>query len=202
MSERRSNEAGFTLVEALVSLFVFSLIAAGSVMMLMQSVDSQRRVAAAHQELRELQTARALLAADMAQLVMRDVRQPGGARSPRFIGGDANQPLAFVRAQAEPDPEQGARTALTLVEYRFVDGAIVRASRADLDSGADEPAMAERVLISEAVNPRFQFFDGVQWTQQWVIAPRGGAAPKAVALVFETPRYGEVRIEAIVGLGA
>lgn len=200
MRKRAQRDSGFTLVEALVSLFVFSLIASGCVLMLMQSVDSQKRVSEAHQALRELQTTRALLAADMAQLVMRDVREANGQRRPAFIGGDADMPLAFVRASAEPDPERGVVTTLSLVEYRFLEGRIVRASRAELDAAAVSP-MAERVVLSAAANPRFQFFDGSRWLDQWLAPPGGGAAPAAVALVFETPRYGEVRIEVLVGLG-
>ncbi|HRO03442.1 MAG TPA: prepilin-type N-terminal cleavage/methylation domain-containing protein, partial [Terricaulis sp.] len=69
MTARAANDSGFTLVEALVSLLVFSLIASGCVAMLMQSVESQRRLGAAHETLRELQTTRALLANDLAQLV-------------------------------------------------------------------------------------------------------------------------------------
>ena len=200
MSARPPRDAGFTLVEALVSLFVFSLIASGCVLMLMQSVDTQRRVGDAHQALRELQTVRALLAADMAQLVLRDIREADGQRRPAFIGGDANAPLTFVRAAAEPDGEGAAITSLALVEYRIADGQLIRASRAELDVAGATP-MSERVVLSNAANPRFEFFDGAQWGEQWLVAPGGGAAPRAVALIVELPRYGEVRVEAIVGLG-
>jgi len=58
------------------------------------------------------------------------------------------------------------------------------------------------VLFAEASAAHFEFFDGAQWTEQWLIGPGGGAAPRAVALIVDLPRYGEVRIEAIVGLGA
>jgi general secretion pathway protein J len=201
MTKRAPRDGGFTLVEALVSLFVFSLIASGCVLMLMQSVDSQRRVGEAHEALREVQTARALLAADMAQLVMRDGREANGQRRAAFIGGDVDAPLSFVRATAEPDETRGVVTALALVEYRIVDGQVRRSNRANLETVGDAP-MSERILFAEASNARFEFFDGAQWTPQWLIGSGGGAAPRAVALIVDLPRYGEVRIEAFVGLGA
>ena len=182
MSARAQKDAGFTLVEALVSLFVFSLIASGCVAMLMQSVESQRRVGQAHEALRQLQTTRALLSDDLAQLVLRDVRELEGRR-PRFIGGDADAPLAVVRAGAEPGAARQASTALTLVEYRFADGQLIRASRGDLDSGAP---MAERVLMSDAGAPRFEFFDGTAWRENWLVGPGGGAPPRAVALIVQS----------------
>lgn len=198
MTARTANEAGFTLVEALVSLLVFSLIASGCVAMLMQSVESQRRVSAAHETLRELQTTRALLASDLAQMVLREVRGQDGARLPRFIGGDGAAPLQFVRARAEPGEAHARATALSLVSYRITEDAIIRASRADPDGGGE---MSERVMLSDVRNGRFEFFDGTVWREAWLVGPEGGAPPRAVALVFESARYGEMRLEAIVELG-
>nr|WP_281721933.1 type II secretion system minor pseudopilin GspJ [Nitrosomonas nitrosa] len=200
MSQTQSGESGFTLVEALVSLFVFSLIAAGSVLMLTQSVDTHRRVAEAEVSLREVQNVRLVLAADLAQYVGREVREPDGHGRPRFIGGDADTPLAFVRAAGEPDPERGARTRLALVEYDFEDGSIVRRTRTALDV-IEQQDMATRVLVADAGEARFEFFDGVTWREQWLAGSAGSSPPRAVALVFHSSRYGEVRIEALVGLG-
>jgi len=200
MSARPTSDAGFTLVEALVSLFVFSLIAAGSVLMLMQSVDTQNRVSAAQAELRQVQTARALLSADLAQYVGRQVREPESVR-PRFIGGDANTPLAFVRASGEPNPEHGALTSLALVEYDIVENTLVRRTRAQLDA-ATPATMAERVILRDIADVRFEFFDGTRWQAQWLVGQHSAVPPRAVALLFRTERYGEMRIEAPVGVGA
>ena len=52
MIAQHDREAGFTLVEALVSLFVFALVAGGCVAMLGQTVEAQGRVGDAQQELR------------------------------------------------------------------------------------------------------------------------------------------------------
>ena len=71
--------------------------------------------------LRELQTARALLASDLAQVVPRGVQEADGRFRPRFLGGDADTALAFTRAAAEPDAEAGANTSLAFVEY-VIDG--------------------------------------------------------------------------------
>lgn len=193
-------DAGFTLVEALVSLFVFSLIAAGSVLMLTQSVTSQRQVGEAQAALREVQAARALLSADMMQIAERPTRGPDGRARPHFIGGDADSPLMLVRAAAEPDRGLGARTALVLVEYHFRDGAITRSSRAGLDQAGGGADAGERVIVADAGDPHFEFYDGVEWRREWLSATRGAPPPRAVALVFNSRRYGPMRIEATSGL--
>lgn len=194
-------DSGFTLVEALVSLFVFSLIAAGSALLLTQSVQSQRRVAEAHEAVRELQTTRAVLAADLAQLVERGVREADASRRAHFVGGDADTPLAFVRASAEPDGVGGVITTLALVEYKFTEGGVERTSRSVLDPRAPAES-SRRVLIGAADQPRFEFFDGTTWRESWLARTQGAAMPRAVALVFTSPRYGEVRVEALVRSGA
>ena len=194
--QRRTEkrDAGFTLVEALVSLFVFSLIAGGGVTMLGQAVESQRRIAVQEASLRQLQTARALLEADLMQIVSRPVRMPDNSRAPAFVGGDEALPLAFVRAAAEPDPNIGASSSLVYVQYFVREGQLVRKSRTQLDATDGTPE-TERVIL-DGTNVRFSFFDGVDWREQW--AP-GARPPRAVALEAELPRYGAVRVESVVG---
>ena len=76
----RASDAGFTLVEALVSLLVFGLIASGAVLMLAQGVATHARVGAAQAALRDVQNARALLAADLMQYAPREIAAPEGVR--------------------------------------------------------------------------------------------------------------------------
>ncbi|MBI1251672.1 MAG: type II secretion system protein GspJ [Alphaproteobacteria bacterium] len=196
----RRADAGFTLVEALVSLFVFSLIAAGSTAMLMQGVASQRNVIAAQDTLRELQTARALLQTDAAHYVARSVREGDGARRPPFVGGDESAAMAFASAGAALSEAGDAQTFVQYVRYDVREGELVRVTRVYLDAAPTTPE-TERVLLSNVSDIRFQFFDGVRWVDQWAASSSEGAPPRAIALSFTSPRYGAVRLEALVGLG-
>jgi general secretion pathway protein J len=194
-----SADAAFTLVEALVSLFVFSLIAAGSVAMLMQGVASQRVVVEQQTALRELGIARALLSADALQTVPRATREADGARAPVFAGGDASGVmLHLVRGSADIVSDGKARSRTQVVEYRLKDGAMIRSSRDALDpaGGTD---VSERVLFRRINNARVEFFDGAEWRGEWVAREPGNALPRAIAVTGEVPRYGEVRIVALVG---
>jgi general secretion pathway protein J len=190
-----NRESGFTLVEALVSLFVFSLVAAGCVTMLAQAVESQRRVSEQEAALRQVQTARALLESDLLQIVARPVRMADNSRAPAFVGGDDALPLAFVRASAEPDPALGAASTLVYVQYVVRDGQLIRRSRSALDATVATPE-SERVVLASGDDARFAFYDGANWRDQWA-----GSPPRAVALVATVPRYGQVRVETIVGGG-
>jgi len=201
MNNQRAD-AGFTLVEALVSLFVFSLVAAGAVTLLAQTIRSHEQSASAHHDLRELQSVRALLFADLAQYVERPVRETDNRLRPQFVGGDVATQLSFVRALGEPGEAGLPRTSLALVEYAFENRALVRRTRVLLDPAQVEGEIVERIVIADAGEPRFEFFDGEIWRAAWIARAPGAAPPRAVALVFQSPRYGEVRIEALVGTGA
>jgi general secretion pathway protein J len=195
---RAAANAGFTLVEALVSLFVFSIIAAGSVMVLVQSVRSQEAVRAVDATVRDLQLTQSLLASDAAQMAPRTVRLPDNSRTPRFSGGRASVAMAFVRAAGAVDPARGALTQVAYVEYQVRGDRLVRRTRSSLDP-TPATRMDERVMLRGIANAQIAFFDGATWQAVWTPA-QNGAPPRAVAFEADLAGYGRVRIAALVGV--
>ena len=192
------REAGFTLVEALVSLFVFALVAGGCVAMLGQTVQTQDRVGDAQEELRALQSARALLVADIAQLAPRLIRNDGNLGRP-FIGvGGVEPDIRFVRAAGEVGSDDQLSTSLVAVEYLLdEDKRLVRRTRNVLDPGV-QLEVRERKLLPGAQDIRFEFHDGAGWREDWSSA--GLSIPRAVSIIATLPRYGRVRLQALTGL--
>jgi type II secretion system protein J len=201
-------DAGFTLVEALVSLFVFGLISAGAVAMLSQSVAAQKQAAAAHENLRQLQTLRATLGADVAQFARRGLRRPDGAPGPAFAGGaqvvnpeasKATILLQMARTAAPLEPGPAGFNRVAEITY-LVDGdRLVRRTRTNLSRQPDPAALEQRVMLSGVSDMKIAFYDGMVWRPDW--AALGGVTPRAVAIEFVSPRYGLVRVETLVGLG-
>lgn len=191
-------EAGFTLVEALVSLFVFALVAGGCVAMLGQSVQAQSCVGEAQEDLRTLQSARALLVADAAQMAPRILRfESNQGRVFTGIGG-VRPELRFVRAVGDAGSEDLLSTSLVVVEYFLNDeGHLIRRTRDALDPGATAE-VRERELLVGAQDIRFEFHDGSGWREDW--AATGMLTPRAVAIIATVPRYGRVRLQALTGL--
>ena len=74
---------GFTLVETLVALFVFGLIAAAGVIILGNSADAQLRIGEASRSVQDMQRLRAALRADLGQMAVRVTREATGARPAR-----------------------------------------------------------------------------------------------------------------------
>lgn len=192
------REGGFTLVEALVSLFIFALVASGAVLMLSQTLQAQKHIEGAQNELRALQAARALLISDLAQVTPRAVREEG--RPPFvFVGlGGIKPTISFVRTIGERGSDDRLSTRLVVVDYHVdEDGRLVRMTRDSIDPGSLSKGR-ERALIDGARNVRFTFNDGGRWRSDWPASMTG--VPRAVAVDMTLPRYGDIRMQALTGL--
>ncbi|MFZ4685249.1 MAG: type II secretion system protein GspJ [Hyphomonadaceae bacterium] len=192
------KDAGFTLTEALVSLFVFSLVAGGAVTLLTQSLNSQASVSASQEALRALQSARALLTADLAQIAPRQTREEGRLPITFQAANGARPSMSFVRSLGERGSEDGLSTTLVFVEYVVDDaGRLVRRMRNALDPG-EAADMQSRILLPDATGLQFEFNAGTGWISDW--PPAATSVPRAVAIIATAPRYGAIRIQAVTGL--
>lgn len=198
MKAAAPSDAGFTLVEALVSLFIFALVAGGGVLLLSQTLYAQANVEEAQDSLRELQSARALLASDLAQITPRVTRDPSRPPFAFHAIGGASPVMSFVRAQGNLSPEEPISTSLVAVSYSLDDsGNLVRVTRAAIDPGSNAVTQ-DRTLLTSASDVAFAFHDGLGWRADW--PPSMSVIPQAVAIEVTLPRYGRVRLQALAGL--
>jgi general secretion pathway protein J len=190
-----AGEDGFTLVEAMVSLFMLGLISAAAVAMLAQGANTQGRVTAANDALREIQSLEAIWSADLAQAVRASPSMPGQAAvglEGTGAGAEDDRRIVFMRLVGDIDPEAANPTRLMAVTYEIdPEGGILRT----VGEGAGTYA---RRFLPEADGIRFEFHNGVRWSEEW--PPTAGALPRAVAMSAELPGRGPVRIAALVGM--
>ena len=176
------SESGFTLVEMLVALALFALLAAAGVGILRASVDTQAAVDKRLGELGGMGRLHALLSSDLGQAVDRPTRGPEGDR-PSF-GGD-ERGMAFVRG-GWANLDGAPRSNLQRVEWRFEQQMLARSGYRQLDGGNDAArAPLARSLRNAAF--RYRMADG-----SWASAFRssdGQALPAAVELTV-TPQVG------------
>ncbi len=191
---------GFTLVETLVALFVFSLLAAASVVVLGNSADAQLRLADVSTSVQDFQRLRAALRADLAQAAERLPRGEAGEVRAAFEGADGTGRLfAFVRRGWE-NPGGAPRASLQYVEYRLEDGAIIRRARPMVDGAAfGEPAVLAKgvsgvdVAYRAAPDPAAgAAVSSADWRTSWdPLLPT--VLPIAVRIDATTARFGIVR---------
>lgn len=128
---------GFTLVEMLVALTIFALLAAGGTGLLRASLDTQTAVDARLAELGDIGRLHALLSSDLGQAVSRVTRAPDGVR-PSFVGNSSG--MQFVAA-GWTNLDGSARSELRRVAWKVSNGDFSRVGNPQLD-GSDEGAMA------------------------------------------------------------
>ena len=122
------NQRGFTLVEVLVSLFIFSIISIGATIALTQSLKTKEQLASAMDELSELNIARTIIKNDMSAITLRASRDQLGDKRPYSLFSDSTVLLSFTRRGLENPGGLEKRGDLERVNYVFEEDSLIRIS--------------------------------------------------------------------------
>ncbi|NNM77902.1 type II secretion system minor pseudopilin GspJ [Sphingomonas sp. ID1715] len=186
---------GFTLVELLVALTIFSMLAVAGVALLRFSVDAQAATGARLKELAAQRRVESLILADAAQAVPRITRNEAGDPVQAFEG-DASG-FTLVRAGVDALGE-GARPTLQKVRYSLDGGNLTRSSYAMLDGAA--PA-ATNILLGGVAGLRLRYRSKDGWRDVWDPL-RPDLMPRAIELVVRRSQGPEMRYLFLVGAAA
>lgn len=177
---------GFTLVEMLVALLVFAMLAAAGVAVMSFAVDNQGAVRHRTDRLGQIQQTRAILKADLEQAAPRRTRgEDGQPARGAFAGGDG---VLMLTRRGWDNPDGAPRASVQYVEYALVEGRLERRTRPALDGAA---LGRRQVLIDGVESLRVSFYAKGGWREAWtpsLTAP----LPQAVRLDLETQDLGEV----------
>jgi len=196
---RRSFEArdlrGFTLLEMLIALAIFGLLAVMSYSGLRAVLEHQFRTEAEADQLAELQKAYLVMQRDIEQVVARPVRNEFGEELAPLVG---DQTLEFTRG-GWSNPLGRPRSTLQRVSYSWVDRQLRRYVWQVLDRAQDTLPVEQLVLDNiEYMQIRYLFAND-QWKEQWpdpLQNPEPGAEatvlPRAVEVTIEHEHYGPI----------
>ncbi|MEG3175013.1 type II secretion system minor pseudopilin GspJ [Sphingomonas sp. RB3P16] len=196
---RRGGEAGFTLVEVMISLLIFGLLAAAGVALLSFSVRAQTLTAAKLDDVSAMNRVIAILTADLAQADNRTTRGEGGETLPAFTGeADARglAPLRFVRG-GWSNLDGAPRAAAQKVEYGMVDGAFARTAYPMLDGAQPLPPTALLIKVRQIT---FRYRTKGAWSDRWTGTPQA-PLPDALELRLVRDSGVETRALFLVGTG-
>ncbi|MEM8918616.1 MAG: type II secretion system minor pseudopilin GspJ [Pseudomonadota bacterium] len=175
---------GFTLVEMMISLLIFSILAVAGVVLLRSAVDSNEVTDNRLREMAGMQRLVSLMEADLSQAVSRTYRDPEGNRKAAFIAQSRisdDDFLMFMRG-GQGNVNDEPRSSLQRVSYRLTEGRLERRQYEMTDGGlVSEPAD----LLADLENVQIRFRDRRgQWLSDWQ-SERMTDMPRALELQFD-----------------
>jgi len=186
---------GFTLVEMLVALVLFAVIAGGAIGLLRFSVDAETGGRRVTERIADQRRFIAVWTADFAQATARPVRDEGGATHSAMEQG-ANSALIDLTRSGWDNPTGEARPSLQRVSWRVEGDRLVRVGLPFPD-GATPPEASPMLRISGMPRLRFRAPEG-NWLDRWE-SERATDLPSAVELLVPQEDGTILRIVALVG---
>jgi general secretion pathway protein J len=187
--------AGFTLLELLVALAIFGLLATMSYSGLRAVLEQQSGTEVEAERLAELQKIYMLMQRDIEQVVDRPVRDEYGDTQPALAGSDT---LQLTRG-GWSNPAARRRSSLQRVGYTYEDDQLVRYSWSVLDRAQDSEPLRQPLTASiEELQLRYLGSNN-EWRDQWPDTSSGNdpekppsALPGAVEVTLEHAHYGQL----------
>ncbi|MDF2179220.1 type II secretion system minor pseudopilin GspJ [Aliiglaciecola sp. CAU 1673] len=200
---------GFTLLEILIAMAIFTMIGLASHSVLTTVLNSDDISSARTQKLEALQRAMLFIERDLLQAVPRAVRIEG-ENNDKVISGGSNQVgseadgLLLVRAGWHNPQLMLPRSTLQPVAYRLVQGKLERVYTNYPDNVIGyEPKV--KVLLEDIEDFQVQFLapsteqnSQNNWSESYV----GSTLPKAIAIEIQSKDFGLIRREFLLASGA
>jgi len=189
-----SSSKGFTLLELLVALAIFGLLAAMSYGGLQTVLEQQSHTEEAATRLGELQKMYLVMQRDIEQVVPRTVRDEFGDAQLPLVGSEA---LQLTRGGWR-NPAGRQRSTLQRVGYAFDDQQLVRYRWSVLDRAQDSEPL-EQPLIEDVEGMGLRYLGrNDEWREQWpdttavidVDTDELPALPKAIEVSIEHKTFG------------
>ena len=186
-SSWRSAEHGFTLVEVVVALFIFAMLATAGVSLLSFAVRAQAASARALADVSDDRRLSAILTGDLGQAVPRVSRDEAGMPRPAFQASQRELLLAYVRGGAAPQH----------VEIRLENGQLVRAATPFVDGA---PAGKPLILETGIESVKLRFRAKADWQDNWD-SERTDVIPRALELTVTRRGEAPAKRLFLVGTG-
>ncbi len=189
---------GFTLLELLIAITIFSIIASFVYAGLNIVLETKQQTEQHLQRLAKLQLGLHLMQQDIEQAVERPIRDEYGDTQPALRGGGLSDMLLELTRAGYANPMKLPRSQLQRVGYQLEDKTLYRVSWPVLDRAQDTQAHRQK-LFDGIDNLSLTFFDAdMKRKTSWPAEATGNttettALPKGIELVIETQAMGTLR---------
>lgn len=182
---RACRAQGFTLLELLVALAVFSMVALMAYSGLRSVLQSKQVTEQRAERIQRLQSAMMMLERDLSQFVPRGIRDDYGDRQPAIRTADYGSILLEFTHAGWRNPTGIARSTLQRVAYGIEEESLLRFSWTVLDR-AQESSPYKVKLLDGVREMRLRYLDEAhEWHEQWPPAGLEPGEPVPTPLALE-----------------
>lgn len=184
-----NNKSGFTLLEILIALFIFTILSLMLTSALHNMINFQAGVEAKAERLRNLQMALLVMSRDVEQVVNRSVMNTHGTKEVAFIG--SHDSFTFTHAGFANLTSHTPQSSLQRTTYVWEDHSLKRMTWAALDQ-APGSIMHSRTLLLKVKDAHFQYLDKEgHFHDQWPLVEQPNQSlPRAVRIELTLSTWG------------
>lgn len=189
--EKGKAFCGFTLLEVLIALFIFTIVSIIMVSGLRTVLNSQSVTEKQANHLSELQMALLLVSRDFEQAINRPITNAKGAIDSALIGTPRN--VAFTHAGLANPLGQLQRSTLQRTQYELDKQNFIRETWPVLDQVPKTPS-SQRILLDYVTDVRFEYLDYQGRFQNNWPPPESTQAnlPRAIRISLTLQNWGKI----------
>ena len=211
VNSRHRPVAGFTLVEILIAMAIFTVISVITYTTLTSAINISNHTSEVAQRLADIQRVLMLMERDLVQMAPRTVFDEYGEEQPAFLISDlSTEGFEFTRGGYQ-NPARLNRSLLKRVAYEFRNDELYRKTWQVLDRATQTEPEFEESLMKGVTRFEITAYDD-KWVEKWppersdsLQAPVSGSGPqelpRAVSIFMEVEDYGRFTVM-IPGVGS
>jgi general secretion pathway protein J len=184
---------GFTLLEVLIALFIFTIVSMILVHGLHTVFTAQSATEKSAERLAKVQIALTILSRDFEQTIDRPITNATGAIENSFIGFPTQ--VIFTHGGLVNPMNQLKRSTLQRVRYRLENGSLIRDTWEVLDQTPESTPNSRR-LLSDVAELHFEFLDkDGKFQNKWPppdMQPNAVENPRAVRVFIRLNNWGKI----------
>jgi|TARA_R110002096_G_scaffold432240_1_gene648654 general secretion pathway protein J len=180
MQDLISDNAGFSLIETLVAVFILSVVSLISLNVMSNFADANQAMTQKMSHMNEIASARTYLRTDLSQTFdHRFSTSPSAEKNGEVL-------LKFTRGSSEFAAVDLSKSSAETIEYRFDGNALIRRTFERPDPTQNTPFM-DYVILKDVTNVTLKYYDGFVWREDWTpgIGSQKTTLPRAVELSWQ-----------------